>query len=294
MAFGHQLIQRIGHWSQTIVLLGPREAALRDFIKKLAGQVSLYNDKRLYEEFNLLNPSEKIIVLSDSGITQTLVEELLMREKDPTQFLTSEVIEKFDKNCDEECQQQKSEILLEIDIAIVKSDQYFEKEEETINSFINDSYKQLKIMTEISKTIGEFRTEYEPDYIKKKLNQQINLANNPCYPGKKSSCGEKGYLTQKQKQKMKKSVKKAKKLDEVEETSAEIKKSIDIKRKKYEKRNNIIKYQKVKVKSTWNKVKKGIKSMISPANLEKAATATSTILGAIGKTRDKYHLLRMS
>merc|ERR1712129_234462 len=91
----------------------------RDFSKKLAGQVSLYNDEGLYEEFNLLNPSEKIIVLLDSGITQTLAEELLVREKDPTQFLTSEVIEKFDKNCDEECQQKKSETLQEIDIAIV-------------------------------------------------------------------------------------------------------------------------------------------------------------------------------
>ena len=149
-------------------------------------------------------------------------------------------------------------------------------------------------MTEISKTIGQLRTEYEPDYIKKKLNQQINLANNPCYPGKKSSCGEKGYLTQNQFEEMKKSVKDAKKLDEVEETSAEIKKSIDIKQKKYEKRNNIITDQKVKVKSTWNKVKKGIKSMTSPANLEKAAKATSTILGAIGKTKDEYHLFRVS
>ena len=99
--FGHQLIQWIGHWSQTIGFLGPR-----DFSKKLAGRVSLNNDEGLYEEFDLLNPSQKSLVLLDSGITQDLAEELLMREEDPTIFLTSEVIEKFDKNCDEECQQK--------------------------------------------------------------------------------------------------------------------------------------------------------------------------------------------
>ena len=78
------IIKKVENWQQIINLSGPR-----DFSKKLAGQVSLYNDEGLYEEFNLLNPSEKIIVLLDSGITQTLAEELLVREKDPTQFLTS-------------------------------------------------------------------------------------------------------------------------------------------------------------------------------------------------------------
>ena len=128
MVFVHQLIQLIGHWSQTIVLLGPR-----DFSKKFAGQVSLNNDEGLYEEFNLLDPSQKSLVLLESEITPDLAEELLMREKDPTIFLTSEVIEKLAKNCDGACQQKKSETLQEIDIARVKSDQYYEKEEETIN-----------------------------------------------------------------------------------------------------------------------------------------------------------------
>ena len=127
MVFGHQLVQQIGHWSQTIVLSGPRD---------LAGQVSFNNDVGLYEEFNLLNPSQKSLKLLESEITPDLAEELLMREKDPTIFLTSKVIEKLAKNCDKECQQKKSETLQEIDIARVKSDQYYEKEEETINSQI--------------------------------------------------------------------------------------------------------------------------------------------------------------
>jgi flagellar biosynthesis/type III secretory pathway M-ring protein FliF/YscJ len=81
-----------------------------DFSKKLAGKVSLNNDEGLYEEFNLLNPSQKSLLLLESDITPDVAEELLMREDDPTRFLTSEVIEKLAKNCDEECQQKKSEI----------------------------------------------------------------------------------------------------------------------------------------------------------------------------------------
>ena len=222
MVFGHQLIELIGHWSQTIVFLGPR-----DFSKKLAGQVSLNNDEGLYEEFNLLNPSQKSLVLLDSEITQDLAEELLMREKDPTIFLTSEVIEKLAKNCDEACQQKKSETLQEIDIARVKSDEYFEKEEETINSYIDYFDKGSKVTDEISKGIEKYLEEFPPDQIKQKLNEKIN----------------------------------------------------------------IIKDQKVKVNSYWSKVKKGIGSMSNLQKLQKAAQATSTILGAVGKTRDKHHTL---
>ena len=222
LVFVHQLIQGLGHWSQTIVLLGSR-----DFSKKLAGQVSLNNDEGLYEEFNLLNPSQKSLVLLDSEITQDLAEELLMREKDPTIFLTSKVIEKLAKNCDEECQQKKSETLEEIDIARVKSDEYFEKEEETINSYIDYFDKGSKVTDEISKGIEKYLEEFPPDQIKQKLNEKIN----------------------------------------------------------------IIKDQKVKVNSYWSKVKKGVGSMSNLQKLQKAAQATSTILGAVGKTRDKHHTL---
>ena len=193
----------------------------------MAGQVSLNNDEGLYEEFNLLNPSQKSLVLLDSEITQDLAEELLMREKDPTIFLTSEVIEKLAKNCDEACQQKKSETLQEIDIARVKSDEYFEKEEETINSYIDYFDKGSKVTDEISKGIEKYLEEFPPDQIKQKLNEKIN----------------------------------------------------------------IIKDQKVKVNSYWSKVKKGVGSMSNLQKLQKAAQATSTILGAVGKTRDKHHTL---
>ena len=193
----------------------------------MAGQVSLNNDEGLYEEFNLLNPSQKSLVLLDSEITQDLAEELLMREKDPTIFLTSEVIEKLAKNCDEACQQKKSETLQEIDIARVKSDEYFEKEEETINSYIDYVDKGSKVTDEISKGIEKYLEEFPPDQIKQKLNEKIN----------------------------------------------------------------IIKDQKVKVNSYWSKVKKGVGSMSNLQKLQKAAQATSTILGAVGKTRDKHHTL---
>merc|ERR1712037_913161 len=196
------------------------------FCKKMANQVSLYDNEDLYEEFNLFNPNEKKLVLLDSGITQTVAEELLMREKDPTKFLTSEVIEKFDKKCGELCQQTKIVTLQEIDVAIDKSDQYYEKEEETINSVIDYCDKGSEVMSEISNAIGEFRAEFEPDHLKRKLNHHIDVANNPCYPKKKSSCIKKGYLTQTQFETMKKSVKDATNLDEIEETSAEIKRSM--------------------------------------------------------------------
>ena len=286
LVFVHQLIQRIGHWPQIIVLLGPR-----DFSKKLAGQVSLNNDEGLYEEFNLLNPSQKSLVLLDSEITQDLAEELLMREKDPTIFLTSKVIEKLAKNCDEECQQKKSETLQEIDIARVKSDQYYKKEEETINSHIAFLKKASKFMSVISNATGKYRAKFEPDQIKQELNQKINIAHNPCFPKKKSSCGEKGFLTQKQFETMTKSVKDAKDLDEVKKTSEEMKNSMNKERKKYEKKNNIIKDQKGEINSYWDKVKTGVKSMATLENLQKATQATSTIIGAIGNTRDKHHTL---
>ena len=257
----------------------------------MANQVSLYDNEDLYEEFNLFNPNEKKLVLLDSGITQTVAEELLMREKDPTKFLTSEVIEKFDKKCGELCQQTKIVTLQEIDVAIDKSDQYYEKEEETINSVIDYCDKGSEVMSEISNAIGEFRAEFRPEYLKRKLNHHIDVANNPCYPKKKSSCSKKGYLTQTQFETMKKSVKDATNLDEIEETSAEIKRSMNNKREKYEKRQNKNKVQRDKVKSKWKKAKKGIKSMASPANLQKAAAATSTIISAIGKIRDKDHTI---
>ena len=193
----------------------------------MAGQVSLNNDEGLYEEFNLLNPSQKSLILLDSEITQDLAEELLMREKDPTIFLTSEVIEKLAKNCDEECQLKKSETLEEVDIAIVQSDQYYEKEEKTINSYIDYLDKGSTVSNEISKAIEKYREEFEPDQIEQKLKEKIN----------------------------------------------------------------IIKDQKVKVNSYWDKVKKGVRSMSTLETLQKTAQATSTIIGAVGKTRDKHHTL---
>lgn len=204
--------------AQTIVLLGPRD---------LAGQVSFNNDVGLYEEFNLLNPSQKSSKLLESEITPDLAEELLMREKDPTIFLTSEVVEKLAKNCDEACKQKKNETLLEIDMARVKSNQYFEKEAETINSYIEYLDNGSKGFNEISKGIEKYLEEFEPGQLKQKLNEKIN----------------------------------------------------------------IIKDQKDKVNSYWGKVKKGVGSMSNLQKLQKAAKATSTILGAVGKTRDKHHVL---
>ncbi len=166
MVFGHQLVQQIGHWSQTIVLSGPRD---------LPGQDSLNNDVGLYAEFNLLDPSQKSLKLLESEITPDLAEELLMREKDPTIFLTSEVIEKLAKNCDEACQQKKSETLQEIDIARIKSEEYFEKEEETINSYIDYFDKGSEVTDEISKGIEKYLEEFPPDQIKQKLNEKINI-----------------------------------------------------------------------------------------------------------------------
>ena len=151
--------------------------------------------------------------------------------------------------------------------------------------------KGSEFMSTISDAIGEYRAEFEPDQIKQKLNQQINIAHNPCFPKKKSSCGEKGYLTQKQFETMTKSVKDAEDLDEVKKTSEEMKNSMNKERKKYEKKNNIIKDQKGEINSYWDKVKTGVKSMATLENLQKATQATSTIIGAIGKTRDKHHTL---